>query len=110
MVKTKHDFDNYDDFRKYSKTSDFLLAYSWEGKSRETIIEEMALPNFEIEFLDEALAELERQGNQDYSGMTLDCMIMRKFDDSIVLDDFDPAVAEYVEYVDDYSGQIERGE
>lgn len=96
MLKTKYDFDNYDDFCQYAKTGEFLFAYSWEGKSRGGIIQEMALPDFEIEFLDVALKELKMEKNVDYSGMALDRRIMRKYDESID-DDFDEYDVVYIE-------------
>lgn len=54
----------------YSKSAKFLLSYSWEGKSKEQIIEEMTLPDYEQDYLEDAMKELAKQGK--FTGMDLD--------------------------------------
>jgi len=86
-LKNRSDFSDEKEYMKYTKTSDFLLAYSWEGKSKETIIEEMALPDFEQEYLDEAMQHLKNQNN--FSGMALDRFILKRLDEDETPDEFD---------------------
>lgn len=86
MLKKPSDFSSRREYMSYTKTSDFLLNYSWENKSIETIIFEMALPEFEQIYLGEALDEL--KGGNDFTGMTLDRFILRKLDEE-EKDDFD---------------------
>ena len=54
----------------WSKSSDFLCNYCWEGKTKEQIVKEMVLPDYEQEYLDDAMKELAPQGR--FSGMDLD--------------------------------------
>lgn len=62
----------------WSKSADFLCNYSWEGKTKEQIIEEMVLPEYEIEYLDDAVKELAPQGK--FTGMDLDHYILMRLD------------------------------
>lgn len=62
----------------YTKSADFLLNYSWEGKSKEQIIQEMDLPDYEQEYVDAAMQELAPQGK--FTGMDLDCFILYQLD------------------------------
>ena len=47
----------------------------------------MALPDFEQEYLDEAMEFLNK--GEDFSGMTLDRYILRRLDEDEETDDFD---------------------
>lgn len=55
---------------KNKKSAEFLLNYSWEGKTKEQITLEMELPDYEQEYLEDAMNELGPKGK--YSGMDLD--------------------------------------
>lgn len=63
----------------YTKSSKFLLDYSWKGKDREQIIQEMALPEYEQKYLDEAIKVLSSKNK--FTGMDLDRYILSKLDD-----------------------------
>ncbi|ENQ3081194.1 hypothetical protein ACEOWG_004558 [Bacillus cereus] len=54
----------------WSKSADFLCNYSWEGKTKEQIIKEMALPDYEQKYLEDGMKELASQGK--FTGMDLD--------------------------------------
>lgn len=95
MVKKRTDFSSEDEYRKYTKTSDFLLAYSWEGKSKKEIINEMALPDFEQEYLDEAMDFLKKK--KDFSGMSLDRYILQRLDEDEEPDEFNPDDVIFIE-------------
>lgn len=95
MLKTRADFNSEDEYMTYTKTSEFLLAYSWEGKDKETIIREMALPDFEQEYLDKALEHLSKE--KDYTGMALDRLIYLLMDLDEPEDDFDPDNVVFIE-------------
>lgn len=62
----------------YTKSSQFLLNYSWKGKSKEQIIQEMALPDYEQVYLNEAMEELAQQNK--FTGMDLDQYILCRLD------------------------------
>ncbi|RFA33847.1 hypothetical protein CAI16_13410 [Virgibacillus dokdonensis] len=79
MLKTRKDFNTEQEYKAYTKTSDFLLNYSWKGKTKEQIIHEMALPKYEQKYLDESMKELEKKDM--YRGMELDRLILRKLDE-----------------------------
>jgi len=85
QLKKKSDFENLEEYMAYTKTSEFLQQYSWKGKTKETIIQEMALPDFEQDFLDEALEVLSEQ--HKFSGMELDQFILQRLDESEATDD-----------------------
>lgn len=78
LLKTREDFKSEDEYRKYTKTSDFLEEYSWKGKAREQIIQEMALPDYEQELLEEAMGYCGAKG--EYSGIELDRHILLLLD------------------------------
>lgn len=61
---------NENDPLAYTKSPEFLLSYSWKGKSKEQIVKEMALPDYEERYLDDAMRELALQ--EKFSGMDLD--------------------------------------
>lgn len=61
---------NNDNHVAYTKSANFLLNYSWKGKTKEQIIEEMKLLSYEQAYLDDAMKELAPQGK--YAGMDLD--------------------------------------
>lgn len=63
----------------FSKSADFLLSYNWKNKDKEQIIKDMALPDYEKKYLDEAM-RVNAEKN-DYSGMGLDRYILRKLDE-----------------------------
>lgn len=79
MLKKSIDFSSIEEYMTYTKSTEFLLQYSWEDKSHEEIIKDMALPDFEQVFLLEAI-EVLKEGN-DFSGMVLDRYILRKLDE-----------------------------
>jgi len=87
-LKNRSDFSTEKEYMAYTKTSEFLLAYSWKGKSKETIINEMALPDFEQNYLDEAIKHLTNKN--DFSGMSLDRFILRRLDEDETPDEFNP--------------------
>ena len=61
-----------------SKTAEFLLNYCWEGKSKEQIIQEMFLPDYEQEYVEAAMKELSPKGK--FTGMDLDSFIVQQLD------------------------------
>lgn len=74
MLKTRADFNSEDEYKAYTKTSDFLINYIWKGKSREEIIHDMALPDYEQKHLDKALEYCEKR--EEYTGIELDSHIV----------------------------------
>lgn len=56
--------------KAYTKSAEFLVAYNWKGKSKDQIIQEMALPDYEQEYLDDAIKELTPK--EKFTGMDLD--------------------------------------
>lgn len=73
--------------RDYYKSAEFLLNYSWKGKTKEQIISDMRLDTDEQRYLDEAMKYNENK--EDYSGMALDRYILQKLDEEDEEDDFD---------------------
>ncbi|MTT30936.1 hypothetical protein GMB86_02765 [Terrilactibacillus sp. BCM23-1] len=63
-MKTRKDFPSEDDYKKYVQSSEFLFNYSWEGKSKEQIILDMALSEMEQSVLDHALETFERYNTE----------------------------------------------
>lgn len=61
-----------------SKTAEFLLSYSWKGKSKEQIIQEMFLPDYEQIYVEAGMKELSLQGK--FTGMDLDRFIVHQLD------------------------------
>ncbi len=61
-----------------SKTAGFLLNYCWEGKSKEQIIQEMFLPDYEQKYVEAAMKELSLKGK--FTGMDLDSFIVQQLD------------------------------
>ena len=61
-----------------SKTAEFLLNYRWEGKSKEQIIQEMFLPDYEQVYVERGMKKLSPQGK--FTGMDLDQYIVRQLD------------------------------
>ena len=43
----RKDFETKNEYRRYTKTSDFLLNYNWKNKSEQTIIHDMDLQPYE---------------------------------------------------------------
>ncbi|WP_242230084.1 hypothetical protein [Bacillus cereus group sp. BfR-BA-01329] len=76
---------------EHKKSASFLLAYSWEGKSKEQIIEEMELNEIEQKYVEDAMKELAPKGK--YTGMDMDAYIVMRLamdeDDVGPLDDDD---------------------
>lgn len=71
----------------------FLFKYLWEGKAKEQIIEEMQLQDYEQEYLEEAMKQLEQE--KDFSGFELirriDLLIdMNTEEEDFDEDDFEP--------------------
>ncbi|WP_193217122.1 MULTISPECIES: hypothetical protein [Bacillus cereus group] len=58
----------------YIKSVEFLYNYCWKGKTREQIIQEMELVDYEIEYLDQAMEELKKENL--YNGWDLDRRIL----------------------------------
>ncbi len=87
-LKNRSDFSTEKEYMAYTKTSDFLTNYSWKGKAKETIINEMALPEFEQVYLDEAMEYLGKENN--FSGMALDRFILKRLDEDETPDEFNP--------------------
>ncbi|MDA2067943.1 hypothetical protein [Bacillus cereus] len=77
-----------------NKSIDFLLNYSWKGKDREQIIEEMELEDYEQKYLDQAMKELAIEG--EYSGYHLDRRILLLIDIHEDEDDFDEDDVVYI--------------
>ncbi|MEC0434412.1 hypothetical protein P8832_09590 [Bacillus subtilis] len=90
----RKDFETKNEYRRYTKTSDFLLNYNWKNKSEQTIIHDMDLQPYEQEFLQEAMNYLSKKN--DFSGMALDRYIMEKIDANDQ-DDFNPNEVIFVE-------------
>ena len=95
LLKTREDFRNEDEYKAYTKTSDFLLLYSWKGKTKEQIIYEMALPEYEQEYLEEAMQSLAKRN--EFSGMELDRLILHLIDLDAPVDEFDPDEVVFIE-------------
>ncbi len=77
------------------KSSAFLSNYSWKGRDRKQIIEEMELEDYEQKYLDQAMKELIQE--EKYSGFELDRRIMLLFEMNEEEDDgFDENDAEYM--------------
>lgn len=74
MINTREDFNSEDEYRAYTKTGEFLLHYSWKGKSKEQIIHEMALPDYEQKHFNEAIKYCSVK--EEYSGIELDGYIV----------------------------------
>ncbi|RFA33849.1 hypothetical protein CAI16_13420 [Virgibacillus dokdonensis] len=94
MLKTRNDFQNEDEYRKYTKSGDFLCQYVWKGKSRDQIIYDMALPNYEQAHLDEAMKNCDILN--EHLGVELDRMILYLIDKNAPEDDFDPDEVLYI--------------
>ncbi|MEV2910491.1 hypothetical protein ABNF65_18200 [Paenibacillus larvae] len=56
--------------KAYTKSAEFLVSYNWKGKCKDQIIQEMALPDYEQEYLDDAMKELAPK--EKFTGMDLD--------------------------------------
>ncbi|MES1051408.1 hypothetical protein FOA24_19170 [Bacillus thuringiensis] len=76
------------------KSAEFLFKYSWKGKSREQIIEEMELADYEQKYLGAAMKELEKEGM--YTGFDLGRRILLLIDINEDGDEFDPDDAVYI--------------
>ncbi|WP_121639540.1 hypothetical protein [Virgibacillus sp. Bac330] len=94
MLKTRNDFNTEQEYRAYTKTSDFLLNYSWKGKTKEQVIYEMALPDYEQDYLEEAMEKLTKK--DEFSGMALDNFILRRLDEDEEEEEFDPDEVLYI--------------
>src|SRR5689334_829207 len=78
---------NEKDSLAWTKSADFLCNYSWEEKTKEQIIQEMKLVDYEVEYLDQAMEGLKKENL--YSGMDLDRRILLLIDMEEEEDDFD---------------------
>ncbi|MEF7637798.1 hypothetical protein [Bacillus thuringiensis] len=76
------------------KSIDFLSDYSWKGKDREQIIQEMELEDYEQKYLDLAMQELVAEGK--YTGYHLDRRILLLIDMHEDDDDFDEDDVVYI--------------
>lgn len=80
MSKDQNDFNQNEVVNKdYTKSAEFLLEYCWKGKTKEQIIVEMDLPDYEQVFLDAAINELTPLGK--FTGMDLDQFIVQRLDE-----------------------------
>lgn len=77
MLKTRKDFQNDFDYKKYTRTLDFLEKYSWRQKELEKVAADMAYESGELEYkyLSQAMKELSQE--EKYSGFDLDSKIVR---------------------------------
>lgn len=82
MLKTRADFSSEDAYKTYVKTSEFLVNYSWEGKTKEEIIHDMAMPDYEVRHLEQAMELLSLEGN--YQAIDLDRLIMYLHEDEMM--------------------------
>lgn len=71
----------------WSKSADFLGNYSWEGKTKEQIIKEMALPDYEQKYVEDGMKELASQAK--FTEFDLDHYILMRLDMEEEEDDFD---------------------
>ncbi|WP_434180336.1 hypothetical protein [Bacillus thuringiensis] len=76
------------------KSIEFLSDYSWKGKDREQIIQEMGLEDYEQKYLDQAMQELVAEGK--YTGYHLDRRILLLIDMHEDEDDFDEDDVVYI--------------
>ncbi|WP_099303266.1 hypothetical protein [Bacillus sp. Marseille-P3800] len=74
------------------------MFYNWKNKNKEQIIREMALPDYDQKYLDEAI-RFNAEKN-DYSGMSLDRYILRKLDEEEE-DDFNEDEAIFIKQYDE---------
>ncbi|GAK03908.1 hypothetical protein JCM19037_2269 [Geomicrobium sp. JCM 19037] len=77
----------------FTKKADFLLNYSRKNKTKDQVIKEMDLQDYEQIYLDEAMRHNEVKG--DYTGMALDRYILQKLDEEQA-DNFDKDEVIYV--------------
>lgn len=85
-LKTRKDFATESEYLDYTKSMEFLFGYSWENKSKSEIIYDMALEDYEIEYLERAMEDLKKKN--DFSGMALDRYILKLIDMNEKEDDF----------------------
>lgn len=62
MVKTRSDFASEDAYYKYTRSLDFLLNYSLEGKTAEQIHEEMRIDEDWLHYVEKGLEVLKKEG------------------------------------------------
>lgn len=74
MLKKRTDFENVEDYAKYTESIDFLLQYSFKGKSLEEVIYDMALDvKGEETAAADVYAKLYKHGdNGDFTGLVFD--------------------------------------
>lgn len=62
MVKTRNDFPSEDDYYKYTRSLEFLLNYSLEGKTAKQIHEEMRIDQEWLHYVEKGLEVLKKEG------------------------------------------------
>lgn len=75
---TNGGFDMENNKIENKKSSAFLSNYSWKGKDRKQIIEEMDFEDYEQKYLDQAMKELIQE--EKYNGFELDKRVMLLFE------------------------------
>lgn len=78
----------------YSKSAEFLFNYSWKGKTKEQIIEKMKLVDYESNYLEQAMNELEKE--RAFTGFDLTRRIYLLMDLNEKDDGFDENDVEYI--------------
>lgn len=89
MLKTRNDFSSEKEYGEYTRSLDFLLNYSLEGKTAKQIQEEMRIDEDWLYYVEKALSELKKKG--EMKGIDMIRMI-----DIYVIDD------------EDYEGWLKR--
>lgn len=69
MVKTRKDFQTEQEYKKYTRSVEFLESYSIEGKTIEELQVEMCFPKDWMHYIEQALAILKEKG--EMQGMDL---------------------------------------
>ena len=77
MLKTRKNFQDDFDYKKYTRTLDFLEKYSWKQKGPIEVATDMAYEQDDLEYkyLPQAMKELSLE--RKYSGFDLDSKIVR---------------------------------
>lgn len=89
MLKTRSDFSSEKEYVEYTRSLDFLLNYSLEGKTAKQIQEEMRIDEDWLYYVEKALSKLKKKG--EMKGIDMVRMI-----DIYVIDD------------EDYEGWLKR--
>lgn len=86
MVKTRSDFDTEIDYKKYTRTVDFLATYRLTGKSVEQIVHDMCFPIEWTHYVKRALPILEKENNMTGFDMhhLVDTFVMQEEDGQLL--------------------------